>query len=506
MIKAREESRHVPRAFILYLPPSLATPANRLLRTSSLPDVLAQLEAALKKSSRKGQDRRSGQATEPLNKVPSRPASFNDIRKLKGKHKDGSAGLSSPKAWFLDVASPTPGDMQAIGRLLHLHPLTLEDVLHRDPREKMEYFPKLGYYFVSFRTVVSGMVRKNFHDQPVENLRKSYEGGTLGEANVYLVVFREGVCTFHFTDVKEHIDGVLNRIIKLEAVRNMSSDWIAHGILDSIVDSLYSFLEEIDKEVTEIEEIVFDGHGGQSVPVLDIFTSPTTADAWEDEKMPDFSSEKISYRSRPPRIKKLRKPLSWFWPEWSRELPPKKDAANTSLLRMARIRRLVTSLARLLAAKSEVVAQLKKRLLTGSISKADDTEVAIYMGDVQDHILTMQHSLSHYERMLSQSHPIYLSQLRNTVSKTKAGADQALIVLTIVSIAVLCIQTLIGVFSMNVTIPRNDIFPDQPYNVFGIVLALACTVLATYLALVRRWWLQSKRRRAAMLRNGNVYS
>lgn len=68
-------------------------------------------------------------------------------------------------------------------------------------------------------------------------------------------------------------------------------------------------------------------------------------------------------------------------------------AANPTyitLRRMARTRRLVTSLARLLATKSEVVAQIRKRLLSSNPSglgngagKDDDTEVAIHMGDVQ---------------------------------------------------------------------------------------------------------------------------
>lgn len=61
-----------------------------------------------------------------------------------------------------------------------------------------------------------------------------------------------------------------------------------------------------------------------------------------------------------------------------------------------------------------------------------------------DHILTLQHSLAHYERMLSQSHPVYLLQLRTSVALTKQATDKSIIFLTVVSIAVLCIQTLIG--------------------------------------------------------------
>jgi magnesium transporter len=57
---------------------------------------------------------------------------------------------------------------------------------------------------------------------------------------------------------------------------------------------------------------------------------------------------------------------------------------------MARTRRLVTSLGRLLATKSEVVLQIRKRLLIAGrsrmgneTSKGDELDVAIYMGDVQ---------------------------------------------------------------------------------------------------------------------------
>jgi Mg2+ and Co2+ transporter CorA len=48
---------------------------------------------------------------------------------------------------------------------------------------------------------------------------------------------------------------------------------------------------------------------------------------------------------------------------------------------MARTRRLVTSLGRLLSTKAEVIAQIRKRLASGT--KPEDAEVAMYMGDVQ---------------------------------------------------------------------------------------------------------------------------
>lgn len=63
-----------------------------------------------------------------------------------------------------------------------------------------------------------------------------------------------------------------------------------------------------------------------------------------------------------------------------------------------------------------------------------------------DHILTLQQNLAHYERLLSQSHPFYLSKIRFSVAKTKTGTDKVFMFLTILSMAVVCVQTLIGAY------------------------------------------------------------
>jgi magnesium transporter len=77
--------------------------------------------------------------------------------------------------------------------LIHLHPLTLEDILQRDPREKLELFPKLGYYFISFRAIESQGARER--NDVIDTLDDSgQDDGFIGAANVYMVVFKEGIC------------------------------------------------------------------------------------------------------------------------------------------------------------------------------------------------------------------------------------------------------------------------------------------------------------------------
>ena len=120
--------------------------------------------------------------------------------------------------------------------------MTLEDILTQDPREKLELFPKLGYYFISFRAIESQKTRERLRNiLSVEDEEwKLPDEGVVGEVNVYLVIFREGICSvslrpgprcncisqvlqFHFSDIAEHVDRVRTRIMLLGESINTSS-------------------------------------------------------------------------------------------------------------------------------------------------------------------------------------------------------------------------------------------------------------------------------------------
>lgn len=161
-LRVRREIRRVDRGFTLYLPPSLNPeitttrlsesldrPQQSVPHTTSLPVALNCLEAALKKASRakrgKGKQRQFSLGTPPLSlyhdymsdDVLCRPASFGDLSaalppSVQGKQKEFSPGNRTsnepvpggspefnraPKAWWLDVASPTWDDLQTIGKV-----------------------------------------------------------------------------------------------------------------------------------------------------------------------------------------------------------------------------------------------------------------------------------------------------------------------------------------------------------------------------------------------------
>ena len=73
--------------------------------------------------------------------------------------------------------------------------MTLEDILTQDPREKLELFPGLGYYFLSFRAIESRKTRDRLRNMLSEDAANAADEGIVGEVNMYLVVFREGICS-----------------------------------------------------------------------------------------------------------------------------------------------------------------------------------------------------------------------------------------------------------------------------------------------------------------------
>ncbi|KAG6885573.1 hypothetical protein C0993_012575 [Termitomyces sp. T159_Od127] len=401
LLKAREESRQVPRNFTLYLPPSLSSSKDAapcIIPTTSLPVLLQQLDMAVKKATKahRSYDRQHLPSSKSHAK---RPMRHQDYMLPSPAVPSLISQSTKPKVWYLDVASPTWEDMRNLGKILHLHPLTLEDILQRDPREKLELFPKLGYYFISFRAIDSVSRNRTEMKDRIEILDGTApDVGIIGEANVYLVVFKEGICSFHFTNISEHTDRIRNRIMLLQEVINMTSDWIAHGILDSIVDSFFPLLEEIEREVAAIEDLVLTAGGGTSSIIPQQYDTQHVATSYQlDEKGPRLSPDEekystasleVRFSSRRPTIspvfRRIRRAISIHWRRLWVNTASHLSPTQITLRRMARTRRLITSLTRLLATKSEVVAQIRKRLLTVDQSKGEDSlNVAMYMGDIQ---------------------------------------------------------------------------------------------------------------------------
>jgi len=101
---------------------------------------------------------------------------FDPARKHTYKyHEKGVNGDSDTSAWWLDVTCPTEEEMKMLSEVFSIHPLTAEDILMEETREKIELFK--SYYFVCFRSFEQ--------DQ--------YSPTYLEPINMYIIVFREGI-------------------------------------------------------------------------------------------------------------------------------------------------------------------------------------------------------------------------------------------------------------------------------------------------------------------------
>ena len=116
-------------------------------------------------------------------------------------------------AWWLDVVNPTEEEVSALSRAFSIHPLTTEDIMMQEAREKVELFKQ--YYFVCFRTFYQ-------MDKTSEEF--------LEPVNFYMVVFRDGIITFSFTETP-HAANVRKRIGKLREYVSLSSDWICYAMM-----------------------------------------------------------------------------------------------------------------------------------------------------------------------------------------------------------------------------------------------------------------------------------
>lgn len=194
--------------------------------------------------------------------------------------------------------------------------------------------------------------------------------------------------------------------------------------MDSIIDSFFPYLDIIEKEVMGIERTVFSV--GDDFTELEELASVKTERQTSSDSGATFFNEKItaailaekgslveiaraSTRSiaRRPRfttppslplfIRRVRRVISKNLAAIPRFKTMDAASSNhfhsaTMVGRIARVRRLVTSLTRFLAVKSEVVAQVKKRLLAKGewslgTGTEDDLDVFVYMGDVQGMLL-----------------------------------------------------------------------------------------------------------------------
>ncbi|EEH22429.2 hypothetical protein PABG_04640 [Paracoccidioides brasiliensis Pb03] len=321
---------------------------------------------------------------------------------------------SRPTFW-LDVLCPADTEMRVISKAFGIHSLTAEDIMMQEAREKVELFRH--YYFLNYRTFEQDVRSENY----------------LEPVNMYVVVFREGVLSFHFSMIP-HPANVRRRIRQLKDYLILSADWISYAIIDDITDVFGPLIQSVENEVDDIDDTILQLHS--------------------DEK--EVSDGNAAEDGEP--------------------LPSGSDM----LRRVGECRKKVMSLYRLLGNKADVIKGFAKRC-NEQWEVAPKSEIGLYLGDIQDHIVTMTSNLSHYETLLSRAHSNYLAQINIRMNERQEKTADVLGKLTVLGTIVLPMNIICGMWGMNVKVPGQDI--DNLYWFWSItaglvVFAVACFYIA----------------------------
>ncbi|KAL8834758.1 MAG: hypothetical protein Q9170_003607 [Blastenia crenularia] len=322
--------------------------------------------------------------------------------------------------WWLDILNPTEEELHACQGAFGIHRLTTEDIITQEAREKVELFKQ--YYFVCFRSFFQMDKTSEDYMDPV---------------NVYMVVFREGILTFTYTQ-SPHAANVRKRIGKLRDYMALTADWICYAMMysvpvapcskrllmaifssDNIVDTFGPVITAIERETDTIEEQVFIA------------------------RTDDFSS---------------------------------------LLRQIGECRKKVNSLMRLLGGKADVIKGFSKRC-NDQYSITPRSEIGLYLSDIQDHVVTMMSNLAHFDQMLNRSHTNHLAQLSVDTIVQGNRANEVLSKITLLATILVPLNLICGLFGMNVNIPGKN--ADGLGWFFGILGVIAAIVLLS-LAVARR--------------------
>ncbi|KAF7563506.1 hypothetical protein G7046_g613 [Stylonectria norvegica] len=322
--------------------------------------------------------------------------------------------------WWLDILCPTEPEMKVISKTFGIHPLTAEDIMLHEAREKVELFRH--YYFVNYRTFDQDHNSENY----------------LEPVDMYVVVFREGVLSFHFS-MTPHAANVRRRIRQLKDYLILSSDWISYAIIDDITDVFQPLIQNIEDEVDEID----DG-------ILKLHTS-------SDKRLKD---EKGGSNDDAATV---------------------ADSSGDMLRRVGDCRKRVMSLYRLLGNKADVIKGFAKRC-NERWEVAPRSEIGLYLGDIQDHIITMTSNLGHYEKILARSHGNYLAQINIRMNERQEQTADVLGKLTVLGTIVLPMNIITGLWGMNVWVPGQEYEGDLTWFFWitaGLIgFGLACFMIA----------------------------
>lgn len=155
---------------------------------------------------------------------------------------------------------------------------------------------------------------------------------------------------------------------------------------------------------------------------------------------------------------------------------------RTFLRKIGSVRKSTLALMRGLGGKADILKGFTKRC-NEDYKVTPRMDIGLYLGDIQDHVVTMMTNLTHFEKILSRAHSNYLAQL--TVDSISQGTETNKVLAKITFLASLIVpfNVITGLFGMNVGVPFKDVDNTNAFFVIvGCLVAfcVGCCVFARW--------------------------
>ncbi|CEP17618.1 hypothetical protein [Parasitella parasitica] len=342
--------------------------------------------------------------------------------------------LTETTSWWIDIFAPSNDEMRVISKIFRIHPLTTEDIQAQESREKCEIFQ--NYMFISFRSFNHDFNSPDY----------------LEAVSFYIVIFKDGVLTFRFQDLP-HPHNVRRRIHQLKDFIHVTPEWINYALIDNITDSFAPLIQHTELEVDSIDDLVLVLNGSEQNDMLRRIGScrktvmqllrllgPKADVVRSLIKRYEDKAKEIGYNNM-----RLREPGAT-----SGTLTANHTTSNN-----------ITAVADIVPEQDEVKVH---------------HEVTLYLGDIQDHILTMLQNVNHYDLILGRAHRNYLGQISIELSQAGNTTNEVINRLTFFATIIVPLNLVGGLFGMNVHVPGQN--NEDLVWFFWIVLGMLLYVVA----------------------------
>ncbi|KAG2216552.1 hypothetical protein INT45_006028 [Circinella minor] len=403
--------------------------------------------------------------------------------------------LLTMENYWIDIKAPTISEMKIISKIFRIHPLTTEDILSQETREKCDVFR--NYLFVCYRAFV-------------------HESHVLKPVGFYNIIHKQSILTFHFSHIPQ-LQHVYNRVEQMEDYIVVAPDWLNYAILDVITDQFAPLIHQIEADVDAIDDpaMLLEVNDDETELVLRIGSCRkrvmqmlrllgTKADVVRAliKRLDDtavmnaaavasvINNQNNQNNSKNGSISSTTTTIATHTDSTiasaatlTPDIIPSVNTTNRYHFHHPRYHKRMESASSLGYIRSP---PCRRYTLDDEEQEGDKIfpDVALYLGDVQDHLITMLQNLSHYETVLARAHSNYLAQISIKLSQTSNSTNHVIGRLTVFATILMPMNLVTGLWGMNVKVPGKD-YDDLLYF-FWIVSSLAVFAIGAF-TLARRF-------------------